>query len=653
MASSGAAMLLKHQESIDSANCHGADPDRTLTILQRSPHHIVALKPPAVVCHHSGWTGSRAKTKRGEEPEIPMIQRVRDAIHDIDNIDTRDVDVVAGEEDIDIPPAPVRKVNLVHRLDRGTSGAMLFTFADDKKDENNDHGTIHIPGAGSKKGNTAQLIEAMASDDSIKTYVALVRGEGILRGEDLTKRGWFEVSQPIKDVNGELKDATTLFNFVAGQPETSFDRPRISLVLGRPKDGRWHQIRKHLNGLSHPILGDSIHGHSKINREWREKRGMPGERIALHLGRLQLVPTENLPGGIDVSAPLLDDMLNMLRMYAPDLLKASLPVLEKEGILIEAIEKYEVGRWTIPEVLQQPRKVIDNGEVEILEQSEHFVVVRKAPMVIVHNPNWIDQSSCTKRKRTGITPILQRVRDKTGRKVNLVHPMDRGSSGCLVFSFAENLGGESCEDGPSCRVTKALTDSIQSPKTTKTFLALCDGDGEWNGINYLKKGWFTFDNPVKDEEGKVIEDARTDLLFVASTILPPIENGNASTTDDSNNLDGRQISIVLARPNTGYRWHQIRQHLATDTIGHAILGDSSHGGRTRTNRIWKKKRHLMKERVCLHLSRVQLPPTIYSPNGIDVSCPLASDLVNMLNVKELRQLVDDARPILAKEGITI
>lgn len=49
--------------------------ERNVTILSRGPNHIVALKPPAVVCHHSGWTGSRAKAKRGEEPEIPMLQR--------------------------------------------------------------------------------------------------------------------------------------------------------------------------------------------------------------------------------------------------------------------------------------------------------------------------------------------------------------------------------------------------------------------------------------------------------------------------------------------------------------------------------------------------------------------------------------------------
>ncbi|KAL7529048.1 hypothetical protein ACHAXR_002768 [Thalassiosira sp. AJA248-18] len=612
--------------------------DQTLTILQRGPHHIVALKPPAVVCHHSGWTGSRAKTKRGDDPEIPMIQRVRDAIHDID---TRDVGV-AGDDKHD-EPHPIRKVNLIHRLDRGTSGAMLFTFADEEDvNDTHDNNDQIADCSQNNKGNTAQLIEAMKSPKSIKTYVALVRGEGILRGEDLKKKGWFEISQPIKDVNGKLKDAKTVFNFVSGQSESSVDRPRIALVLARPKDGRWHQVRKHLNGLSHPILGDAVHGHSKINREWKEKRGMPGERIALHLGRLQLVPTKNMTQGIDVSAPILDDMLSMLRDYAPDVLEKALPILEKEGILVKSTEKYEVGRWTIPEAIQQLKAVVDTGEVEILDQSEHYIVVRKPPVVVVQNPNWVERSD-PKRRRTNTTPMLQRVLDKTGRQVGLVHRLDRASSGCLLFSFASIQASNQSEIMP-CVVTKVLTDSFRSPKATKIYLALCDGDGTWNGINYLKKGWFTFDNPVKDEEGKVIEDARTDFFFIASTIVPPIEHGDGS---------GRKVCITLARPHTGYRWHQIRQHLASNTIGHPTLGDSSHGDRTRTNRIWKKKRHLMKERVCLHLSRVQLPATEYSPEGIDVACPLPEDLIKMLSGKEMRELLDKAKPILAKEGITI
>lgn len=87
-----------------------------------------------------------------------MLQRVRDAIHDIDS-------QCIGED----ANVPTRKVNLVHRLDRGASGALLLAFADD--DDNSDTGKKET------KGSTAALIEAMSSPESIKTYVALVRGE--------------------------------------------------------------------------------------------------------------------------------------------------------------------------------------------------------------------------------------------------------------------------------------------------------------------------------------------------------------------------------------------------------------------------------------------------------------------------------------------
>lgn len=139
-----------------------------------------------------------------------------------------------------------------------------------------------------------------------------------------------------------------------------------------------------------------------------------------------------------------------------------------------------------------------------------------------------------------------------------------------------------------------------------------------------------------------MENCNTSIRFIASSILAP-------TDKNVENMEGRKISIVLARPSTG-KWHQIRQHLSSGTIGHAILGDSSHG-RSRTNRIWKKKRHMMKERTCLHLVRVQLPATEYTPGGIDVKCPLPDDLNKMLS--EMPELLLEVKSQLLEEGIEI
>jgi 23S rRNA-/tRNA-specific pseudouridylate synthase len=335
-----------------------------------------------------------------------MLQRVRDAIHDIDTRGVPDNEVKQK-----------RKVNLVHRLDRGASGALLLAFADSDDEKSHE----------STKGSTATLIEAMSSPASVKTYVALVRGEGILRGVDFKQMGWFEETRAIKDEFGELKNATTWFNFVAGQPETfedGVDRPRMSLVLARPMQGRWHQIRKHLNGLSHPILGDTTHGANKVNREWKEKRNLPGERICLHLARLQIPPTEAVPEGIDVSSPIYEDILEMLRVYAPDVLEQSLDVLKAEGVIIEPNEQYEAGQYTIPDESMQANRTVDDT-VAILAQGENFVVASKPPTVVAHHSSWTGKRSDPKRRWKEATPMLQRVRDATGRRVNLVHRLDR------------------------------------------------------------------------------------------------------------------------------------------------------------------------------------------------------------------------------------
>lgn len=257
--------------------------------------------------------------------------------------------------------------------------------------------------------------------------------KGILHGVDFKEMGWFEETRAIKDEKGEEKNATTWFRFVAGQPEISedgIDQPRMCIVLARPEQGRWHQIRKHLSGLSHPILGDTTHGASKVNRQWKEQRNLPGERTCLHLARLQIPPTNAVPQGIDISCPIETDMLNMLRVYAPTVLEQSRGVFEEEGILIDPKDNYEIGQYKVlEELLQSTAK--DDGDVEILMQGENYVIANKPPTVVAHHSSWTGRRSDPKRRSREPTPMLQRVRDATGRRVNLVHRLDRYVSAAL------------------------------------------------------------------------------------------------------------------------------------------------------------------------------------------------------------------------------
>ena len=109
------------------------------------------------------------------------------------------------------------------------------------------------------------------------------------------------VEKPIKGDNGELRPAKTTFRKLAGQEE-----PRCTLVIATPHTGRPHQIRRHAQALSMPIIGDSAHGDSKVNRWWRQERGL--DRLALHCLSIALPdPAET------IVAPLEGSLADVLR----------------------------------------------------------------------------------------------------------------------------------------------------------------------------------------------------------------------------------------------------------------------------------------------------------------------------------------------------
>lgn len=188
-----------------------------------------------------------------------------------------------------------QRVYPVHRLDRPTSGCLAFGLDPE----------------GARK-----LQDALTAGR--KTYLTLVRGQAhTLHG--------IRVDRPLKgEGGGEPKEAQTWFE-VLGSSRV----PRCSLVLARPDTGRYHQIRRHLAGRSHPVLGDSSHGDTRENRRWRE-RGLP--RLLLHCARLDL---PHVDGPIRVSCAPPYDMLGFLQALPfyddasalePDLLPRRSPV---------------------------------------------------------------------------------------------------------------------------------------------------------------------------------------------------------------------------------------------------------------------------------------------------------------------------------------
>ena len=575
------------------------------------------------------------------------------------------------------------------------------------------------------------------SHSACKTYVALVRGSGILKERDLKTEGWFPVHRAIKDESGQLRNATTYFNFIAGTDglnETSITHalhndvdippPRASLVLARPITGRWHQVRKHLNGLSHPILGDTSHGSSKTNKEWRKYRNMPYQRTFLHLARLQLPPTPyTLP--LDVSCPLPPDFMELLQHHLPSVLQEAKPKLELEGIDVPSMEMLASADYfggtsssdnqynELPplqkryeeKILQRKNRLANNENsdsyVKILYQGQNYAVAYKPPGIVCHHSSWTARennihddddytNSYNADKNNEPIPMLQRVRDaivmrysntdnskdlqntNDSRKSNIIHPvrvnlihrLDRSASGCLLFSIPpkNHFDANTVNDIEAMKkvekeTTKSLMSALQSSNSTKTYIALVNGNGTHKGEDLTKKGWFTVSTPLKDEHGKyrAEQNATTQFRFISKSYASSINN-----LDNSEGNKGRhhEATLVLARPQTG-KYHQIRLHLSQQ-LHHPIIGDSSHGN-TITNRIWKKNFGLSPQRTCLHLARIQvhLPSYFTQFNHsqteiIDVQCPLsmASDMMDLLQ-KTLPNLLLSSKDVLEKEGLIL
>jgi tRNA pseudouridine65 synthase len=145
----------------------------------------------------------------------------------------------------------------VHRLDRATSGVLVFALSSEY----------------------ARVLQGSFDNRDVdKTYLALVRGKPPRHGV---------IDSPMEKREGGPKvEAVTEF-------ETLFmsDVARVSLVEARPRTGRRHQIRRHLRRIDHPIAGDVNYGKGVENRGYRAELGL--YRLALHAKRLSFPHPES------------------------------------------------------------------------------------------------------------------------------------------------------------------------------------------------------------------------------------------------------------------------------------------------------------------------------------------------------------------------
>lgn len=180
-------------------------------------------------------------------------------------------------------PGAAKFMELVHRLDRETSGCLVIA---------------------KRRSALRSLHEQFRSGTIGKSYVALLCG------------AWNERSRTV-DVPLEKNVLQSGERLVKSSPQgkparTHFRRmrrfARWTLVEAEPETGRTHQIRVHATVLGCPICGDERYSDS----EWlREARGIGVRRLFLHAARLEFLhPADGR--SIKVEAPLDPDLQRVI-----------------------------------------------------------------------------------------------------------------------------------------------------------------------------------------------------------------------------------------------------------------------------------------------------------------------------------------------------
>lgn len=190
-----------------------------LLILYRDDHLIAIDKPPGLLVHRSDI--DRHETRFA-------VQLLRDQIG--------------------------RRVQPVHRLDKGTSGVLLFAFDADI---------------------TRELSRQFESNAVEKTYLAVVRGWPPASGliDHALSRRFDDYGRTLPDAPPQ--PAQTRFRTLATvELSVAIDRyptSRYALVELQPLTGRQHQLRRHMKHISHPIIGDATYGKGRHNRHFQSE----------------------------------------------------------------------------------------------------------------------------------------------------------------------------------------------------------------------------------------------------------------------------------------------------------------------------------------------------------------------------------------------
>ena len=232
-----------------------------LNILYRD-HHLIAIDKPAGLLVH------RSDIDRHETRFA--VQLLRDQIG--------------------------KRVHPVHRLDKGTSGVLLFAFE-----------------ASATRAVGAQF----EAGDVHKTYLAVVRGwppeEGSIDhalSRDQDDQG---AALGIREAQAARTDYRVLARVELPQSVDRYPTTRYALVALNPVTGRRHQLRRHMKHIAHPVIGDATHGKGIHNRFFASQFGCDRLLLACIALRFRHPVTG---GGMTIEAPLGDAFADICKQFS-------------------------------------------------------------------------------------------------------------------------------------------------------------------------------------------------------------------------------------------------------------------------------------------------------------------------------------------------
>ena len=230
--------------------------------------------------------------------------------------------------------------------------------------------------------------------------------------------------------------------------------------------------------------------------------------------------------------------------------------------------------------LQPSKRLLDELSKSVIFENEHILVLNKPSGVAVHAGSGVDY---------GVIDAMRLLRP--AEEIELVHRLDRDTSGCLLFArHRQSL--------------LAMQSMLQDKSMRKNYCAVVKGN------------W-----PRELTEVKL------------ALIKTHLSNGERRMRVDNDGKpahsrmrllqEGREFSIIQVELITG-RTHQIRVHCQAQ--GHEIAGDDKYGD-TEFNRMMRQRKI---RRLMLHAASLELPNSDYTPEVV-INAPLPAQFESLMN----------------------